>query len=104
MVLSKTIFLADDLNVIWRKEKMYLLKNNFHNTEYRTQGGILSPAIIKKIRKKLCGQTECQCGNELGMCGPQCEELFIYEYVPDTKSIEIIISSKNTIKNRQQSA
>lgn len=48
-----------------------LLSNNFHNTTVRTASGFKTPAEVAKIKRDLCGSDDCQCGDDLGMRGPQ---------------------------------
>lgn len=47
-----------------------ILINDFHGTEYRTRGGVLSPSTVRRIRKALCGIQGCTCGGVLGERGP----------------------------------
>jgi hypothetical protein len=61
---------------------MATLKNNFHDTEYRSNKDIneiehiaqtppwdrtaAEKAFVRRARRALCGVKNCQCGDELG--------------------------------------
>ena len=57
----------------------FTLANDFHNSSVRVrvadQSGIgyaLSPSQVRRVRARLCGRTDCRCGeNGLKMRGPQ---------------------------------
>jgi len=51
------------------------IKNNFHGTEARVRFSSLPATLtagqIKRVRRALCGMTDCSCGGNLSERGPQ---------------------------------
>lgn len=47
---------------------MITLRNDFHNTEAKVKvnNGIISGSSLKRAEKKLCGMSDCACGNIRG--------------------------------------
>lgn len=50
---------------------MITITNDFHNTEARVRGLELSPATVRRVRRELCGISDCTCGGVLGQRGRQ---------------------------------
>jgi hypothetical protein len=57
--------------------KTITVKNDFHRTaaniraEKSESGTLLTRATVARVRRKLCGISECTCGGVLGQRGPQ---------------------------------
>jgi hypothetical protein len=51
------------------------LRNEYHGTKVRVQLGPLSPWTVRRIRRTLCGMTDCICGGPLGERGMQDAEI-----------------------------
>jgi hypothetical protein len=48
-----------------------VISNNFHGTEARVRAGRLSPSTVRRVRRILCGSSDCTCGGALGQRGSQ---------------------------------
>lgn len=57
---------------------MLTILNDFHNTTAQVRpglDGILSASQVLRVRRKLCGVSECRCGGTLGERGPRAVEI-----------------------------
>jgi hypothetical protein len=47
------------------------LSNNLHNTQARVRAGEISRKTAARIRRALCGMSDCKCSGALGTRGPE---------------------------------
>jgi hypothetical protein len=75
--------------------RLILLTNTFHQTSYCVrlpENGILSCHQIRRVRRWLCGVTDCRCGQTcLKTRGPQCQEAIIEPWGPDMKLVKVTV-------------
>ena len=70
------------------------LTNSFHNTEVQVNvpdSGVLSLRQTQRVRKELCGITDCRCG---GTFGPQ-EDLWVYEGFDKNQNLVFCIDRRH---------
>jgi hypothetical protein len=51
------------------------LRNDFHNTSARVHSGPISARTANRVRRELCGMSDCSCSGTLGTRGPQDAEI-----------------------------
>lgn len=62
------------------------IRNDFHNTEakiniFKSHNGrlLISDRQVVRVRAKLCGIADCQCGGDLGQRGKQDFEIITHQ-------------------------
>ena len=56
------------------KMRTITLTNDFHGTRATVRprvDGTMAPATVRRVRRELCGMSDCRCSGYLGTRGPQ---------------------------------
>ena len=76
--------------------KKVTLRNDFHNSSVCVYEGELSPETCRRVRKVLCGISDCKCGDTgLNTRGPQDCEIEPRWYDGKQYVYNIIIDKEN---------